>query len=793
MHKNITKKDLLLVTLPILILFYLTFTTPVNASTNLTLDYSETRVFGGAGNDQVSSIEEDSLKNLYIVGNVGPGTIDFDPGSGVDSYTSAGNNDFYLTKYNADGSYAWTKKWGGIGADNAYNIAFDSSNNIYVAAEFSNTVDLDPNSGTDSRTSAGSVDISLIKINPEGGYEWAKVMGSTSHDRLHSVQIASNNDIYIAGKFTGTVDFNPDSLVVDSKASIGNYDAYFTKFNADGSYAWTKTWGGTDRDTVNDFVIGADGNFYLAGVFRGTPLFNTDSGTEPITTVGLDDAFLTRYNADGSYGWTKTWGGTSNDFSFNIRTSPTNDIYIIGSYQLSVDFDPSGITNSLTAVGSEDSYMSKFGSDGSYKLTYTWGGSLMDELNGITFDKNGNYYVGGFFNGTIDFNPSSGTDNISPNGTYDHFFSVFDSNDNYISSKTFGSSTEVNWFDEILYDLYASDNKLYLGGFFNGTTDFNPGSGTDNYVSSGGWESYITTYILDSTAPTITSVSSSKSNGTYGVGEVIDINIIFSESVTSTGNVTVTLETGATDRSCTFSVSKSTTGTCNYTIQAGDTSSDLSIKSISGTIKDLNTNLMTNLVPLTGLESNKDIVVVTPSIVSSSSSSSKKTTYYSSSSSSSSESSESSSSSSEESLGKTVVIKVEDKDGNPVEGARVELHSDVQIAFTDKNGLATFSNVLGDTHEVVVSYGNNLYSKIISVDSLTSDTDKHYVSRFALIEGNKIGESSSNSSLSKTTQPSKSSSFPVWIIVIIMGVLIVGILFLVRYLFKQRSEGNLKF
>ncbi len=115
----------------------------------------------------------------------------------------------------------------------------------------------------------------------------------------------------------------------------------------------------------------------------------------------------------------------------------------------------------------------------------------------------------------------------------------------------------------------------------------------------------------DVTAPTITSVSSDKVNGSYTVGQVIDIDVTFSEAVTSTGNVTVTLETGATDRTCTFSVSNSTTGTCNYTVQAGDTSADLTVASISGTIRDAALNSMSNFTPATNLAANKNIVIDT--------------------------------------------------------------------------------------------------------------------------------------------------------------------------------------
>lgn len=123
----------------------------------------------------------------------------------------------------------------------------------------------------------------------------------------------------------------------------------------------------------------------------------------------------------------------------------------------------------------------------------------------------------------------------------------------------------------------------------------------------------VQTTSTDTTAPTITSVSSDTAGGSYNAGDVIDIDVTFSEAVTSTGSVTVTLETGATDRTCTFTVSNSSTGTCNYTVQAGDTSSDLTVNTISGTIADQSSNAMTDFVPATNLEANEALVIDTTS------------------------------------------------------------------------------------------------------------------------------------------------------------------------------------
>lgn len=115
----------------------------------------------------------------------------------------------------------------------------------------------------------------------------------------------------------------------------------------------------------------------------------------------------------------------------------------------------------------------------------------------------------------------------------------------------------------------------------------------------------------DTTNPTVVSVNSNKANGTYGAGEVIDIIVTFSEPVSSTGSVTVTLETGTTDRTCTFTISNSTTGSCNYTVQSGDTSGDLTTNSISGVVTDLAGNPVLSYTPGTNLAANKALVIDT--------------------------------------------------------------------------------------------------------------------------------------------------------------------------------------
>jgi hypothetical protein len=99
--------------------------------------------------------------------------------------------------------------------------------------------------------------------------------------------------------------------------------------------------------------------------------------------------------------------------------------------------------------------------------------------------------------------------------------------------------------------------------------------------------------VVDGTAPTVSAVSSSTVDGSYGIGDTITVSVRFDEAVTVTGTPTLTLETGTTDRTATYaSGSGSDTLSFTYTVQAGDTAADLDYISTAalalagGTIRD---------------------------------------------------------------------------------------------------------------------------------------------------------------------------------------------------------------
>jgi LPXTG-motif cell wall-anchored protein len=466
-------------------------TQTVNAETQ-TQDYGYTKTFGGTGWDETVTPTVDDDGNVYITGDF-EGTADFDPGAGFDNRTSNGSSDIFLTKINADGSYGWTKTFGGTGTEYSGYIALDNAGNIYLSNQFSSTVDFDSGVGVDNHTSNGSRDLSLTKLNTDGSYGWTKTMGGTGIEYSYDIFFDGQGSIYLTGNFNSTtMDFNPDAGI-DTHTSAGNYDIYVIKFNADGSYGWAKTMGGTGADALYASTFDSQNNIFLTGSFSSTVDFDPGGGTDNHTSLGGRDIYVTKLNSDGSYGWTKTMGGTADDHGYSIAVDSQDNILFSGGYRNTVDFDTSVVNDIRTSNGAFDIFLSKLNSDGSYGWTKTMGGTGWDYTNikSLALDSRGNIYLTGYFDSTaLDFDPGVGTDNKTSDNSGDVFLTKFNSDGSYSSTQTYGGTGyDDNYSGGLAID---SLDNLYITGMFASTVDFNPYAGTDNHTSNGSDDIFLT-------------------------------------------------------------------------------------------------------------------------------------------------------------------------------------------------------------------------------------------------------------------------------------------------------------
>ena len=331
--------------------------------------------------------------------------------------------------------------------------------------------------------------------------------GDTSSD---GVFVDASGNMYVAGTFSGTVDFDPGAGTANLTSARGT-NVYVAKLDASGNYVWARQF---DVNYLWVFTGDASGNTYVTGDFGGTVDFDPGAGTANLTSVGGVDAYVAKLDASGNYVWARRFGGSSDDVVRGVAVDTSGSTYLTGYFDGTVDFDPGAGTANLTSAGSADAYVVKLNSSGTYVWAQQFGGSNIDGGTEVVADASGNVYVTGFFQGTVDFDPGAGTANLTSDGLYnDQFVVKLGASGTYVWARQFRKS-ELE-----LITVDASGN-VYLTGYFRVTADFDPGAGTANLTSAGNTDVFVVK--LDATGTYVWARQFGGTSGDYSEGVAVD-------------------------------------------------------------------------------------------------------------------------------------------------------------------------------------------------------------------------------------------------------------------------------
>ncbi|MBD2557375.1 SBBP repeat-containing protein, partial [Aphanizomenon flos-aquae] len=292
-----------------------------------------TKLLGTSSADSAESITTGSDGAIYVAG--------YTDGN-LDGQVNSGDGDAFVTKYNTDGTKAWTKLLGTSSLDEAYSLTTGSDGAIYVAGY---TV-----GNLDGQVNSGIRDAFVTKYNTDGTKAWTKLLGTSGNDYANSLTTGSDGAIYVAGYTYGNL---------DGQVNSGRYDTFVTKYNTDGTKAWTKLLGVSGNDWASSLTTGSDGAIYVAGYTYGNLDGQVNSGSS--------DAFVTKYNTDGTKAWTKLLGSSDYDWASSLTTGSDGAIYVAGYTGGNLD----GQVNS----GGVDSFVTKYNTDGTKAWTKLLGGS----------------------------------------------------------------------------------------------------------------------------------------------------------------------------------------------------------------------------------------------------------------------------------------------------------------------------------------------------------------------------------------------------------------------------------
>lgn len=187
-----------------------------------------------------------------------------------------------------------------------------------------------------------------------------------------------------------------------------------------------------------------------------------------------------------NFEWARNFGGTGSTGGEGVTTDSNGNVYTIGYYSGTVDFDPGPGTYTLSEVGLGDVFVSKMNANGNLVWARSLGGSSTDEGYSIAVDANGNVYACGRFYST-DFDPGSPSYTLSSNGSDDMFVCKFNASGTLQWARGFGSAG----FDMASGITADANGDVYFTGYFSGTVDFNPATAIYNVSAIGSYDIFI--------------------------------------------------------------------------------------------------------------------------------------------------------------------------------------------------------------------------------------------------------------------------------------------------------------
>lgn len=383
---------------PLLVIIFTAFSTLLSAQ-NLAIHWQKS--LGGKNNEFAYASTPTSDGGFVIVGSTNNNKDGDVPAS--KAFNGAGGSDIWVVKLNNWGEVIWSKTFGGTKDDIATDVLETKDKAILVVAT-TNSTDGEA-AGNGSRGG-----IILLKLKTDGSIEWRKVFASGYNAGEIAFAKADANS-----KPTIKPTADGGYMLGATITPINTSDFWLSKLNATGDIQWTKVFGSSQNDWMNEVITCSDGGFLMVGGTEASNLEISGAGK------GFVDFYAIKTNASGTILWQKALGGTNLDIAFSSIETSDNGYIIVGETN-SANGDMAG------NLGQKDGVLLKFASNGQLLWKVLTGGTDIDGLYNIKKTSDGRLFAMGI--------SSSDIGKVKPKGPVGDMWLVNIENSGVISSHT---------------------------------------------------------------------------------------------------------------------------------------------------------------------------------------------------------------------------------------------------------------------------------------------------------------------------------------------------------------------
>ncbi len=349
------------------------------------------------------------------------------------------------------GAPLWNKRFGDAAEQRGTAIDLDAQNNIVIVGRATGTVDF----GGGGLTCLTNSDMYYAKYDPNGAYLGAKVFGTAgSHDAL-DVAVDNAGGIIIVGRIAGTIDFGGGTLTAVGASN----DAVLVKLTSAGAHVFSKVFGDDQDQAIHAVAVDAANNIFVTGRMVGT----ADFGGGVLTSAGLRDIFVAKFDSAGNHVWSKRFGAAADDTPNDLTVDGAGNVYVVGNFNGTVDFGG----GALIGTGGMEAFIAKFDTNGNHLWSKRFGDAADQTITAVAA-AGANVVVSGVAQGVIDFGGGA----LTSAGNYDVVLAKFNGMGTYQWQKIFGDAS-----DQIARGVSIdAGGNIAVSGRFNGAIDFGAGN-----------------------------------------------------------------------------------------------------------------------------------------------------------------------------------------------------------------------------------------------------------------------------------------------------------------------------
>jgi hypothetical protein len=273
------------------------------------------------------------------------------------------------------------------------------------------------------------------------------------------------------------------ALAVRTDASGNVYelatDAVY-KFSPAGAQIWAAPYTASSQlNQKEGLAVDNSGNVYITGNFTSsTAVF----GSTTLTAVGLPDAYLAKLDSNGNFVWAESFGAsTSSTDGYSVATDSSGNVYLTGDYGATLTIGTGSQAKTLPSQGFSDILVAKFNSSGGLVWANGYENKDFNHGYGIAVDSQGDAYVTGIYDGTLDFDPPAPGKNTLTTFFASDFILKLDTNGNFVWVKQLQANTSAG-DGRAEGDAIAVDaaGNIYNTGIFGGPVELDPNGGDLN-------------------------------------------------------------------------------------------------------------------------------------------------------------------------------------------------------------------------------------------------------------------------------------------------------------------------